>query len=512
MKLFGFEFGRRSEPSPQKNDMLVAARNRYKQLSAKYDAAINSSEHDRHWANADYLSPAAAADPEIRRKLRSRARYELQENSSLGKGICLKKSKDVVGTCPRLQVDLASISRASSTGTVRDDNRMVEVEFNRWARAVKLGNKLRTMYFQFQCDGESFAVESSNRFLPSPVKLDLALYEGDQVTTPYLSGKPNEIDGITFDRHGQPRNYTLLKSHPGGNSYIIGDETMSVRAHSMIHLFREDRPGQRRGIPHVTPALPLFAFRRRFLLATIAAAEIAADHAGVLQTKSGAFDSSENTFDAGVQVDDIFDIDRGMLTALPYGWEMKQMAAEHPTSTIEMFDKCLVAEMARCMQMPFNRAAGNSSGFTFASGKLDRDDYLETIEVEQFDLGTSVLDRVFHWWVREAAFATGVLPIGLSEQLRNGLLKPGTISKSWHFDRKRETDPSKQANADVTYWNAGLLPDDIFFQRIGIDPDDAYQKLGTMMERRMDVGAPLPGRQQIPSAIDEYGESEDADD
>ena len=188
------------------------------------------------------------------------------------------------------------------------------------------------------------------------------------------------------------------------------------------------------------------------------------------------------------------------------------MAAEHPTSTIEMFDKCLVAEMARCMQMPFNRAAGNSSGFTFASGKLDRDDYLETIEVEQFDLGTSVLDRVFHWWVREAAFATGVLPIGLSEQLRNGLLKPGTISKSWHFDRKRETDPSKQANADVTYWNAGLLPDDIFFQRIGIDPDDAYQKLGTMMERRMDVGAPLPGRQQIPSAIDEYGESEDDDD
>ena len=38
-----------------------------------------------------------------------------------------------------------------------------------------------------------------------------------------------------------------------------------------------DRPGQARGIPDITPALPLFAQLRRFTLAVLAAAETAAD-------------------------------------------------------------------------------------------------------------------------------------------------------------------------------------------------------------------------------------------
>ena len=45
-----------------------------------------------------------------------------------------------------------------------------------------------------------------------------------------------------------------------------------VPAAAVIHYFRTDRPGQRRGIPEITPALPLFAQLRRYTLAVIAAA------------------------------------------------------------------------------------------------------------------------------------------------------------------------------------------------------------------------------------------------
>lgn len=51
------------------------------------------------------MSAAAAASHAVRRKLRSRSRYEIQENSSLGKGMVLKKAKDVVGTGPLMAFD-----------------------------------------------------------------------------------------------------------------------------------------------------------------------------------------------------------------------------------------------------------------------------------------------------------------------------------------------------------------------------------------------------------------------
>jgi hypothetical protein len=103
-------------------------------LRAKYDAAQTTHENRRHWANADHLSANAAASPDVRRVLRSRARYEVA-NNSYAKGIVLTLANYVVGTGPRLQM-------------LTDDpaaNRIIEKEFARWAKAVGLAHKLRTM-------------------------------------------------------------------------------------------------------------------------------------------------------------------------------------------------------------------------------------------------------------------------------------------------------------------------------------------------------------------------------
>ena len=48
---------------------------------AKFDSAKTTPENRKHWANADRLSPKAAINPEVRRVLRNRARYEVANNS-----------------------------------------------------------------------------------------------------------------------------------------------------------------------------------------------------------------------------------------------------------------------------------------------------------------------------------------------------------------------------------------------------------------------------------------------
>lgn len=142
-------------------------------VRGKYDAAQTTHENRRHWANADHLSANAAASAEVRRTLRNRARYEVA-NNSYAKGIVLTLANYVVGTGPRLQM-------------LTDDpeaNRIIEMEFARWAKAVGLAHKLRTMRIA-QCEtGECFGLLATNPRVEAPVQLDLRLIEADQVASP----------------------------------------------------------------------------------------------------------------------------------------------------------------------------------------------------------------------------------------------------------------------------------------------------------------------------------------
>ena len=395
-------------------------------LRARYDAAVTNDDNRRHWANADGLSANAANSAEVRRILRNRARYEVA-NNSYARGIVLTLANDVIGTGPRLQV-LTQDAEA---------NRRIEQEFARWSKAVGLAEKLRTMRMARAHDGEAFAVLTSNPKLPTPVQLDLRLLEADQVCTPDLAAlDANAIDGIVFDAAGNPVEYHVLKEHPGETSRRTFLDYDRVPAASVIHWFRADRPGQARGIPDITPALPLFAQLRRFTLAVIAAAETAADFAGILYTDAPAGGEA----DAAEPFEPI-ELEQRALVTMPGGWKMSQLQAEQPATTYAEFKKEILNEIARCLNMPFNVAAGNSSGYNYASGRLDHQTYFKAIRVDQAHLECVVLDRVLAAWLDEAALIPAFLPAGL------GLI--GDWPHQWFWDGQEHVDPAKEASAQA---------------------------------------------------------------
>ena len=116
-------------------------------LRGRYDAAVTSDNNRRHWAAADGLSANAANSPEVRRTLRNRARYEVA-NNSYARGMTLTLANDCIGTGPRLQM-LTPDAEA---------NRRIEREFQRWAKAIRLAEKLRTMRIACAEDGEAWRI------------------------------------------------------------------------------------------------------------------------------------------------------------------------------------------------------------------------------------------------------------------------------------------------------------------------------------------------------------------
>lgn len=400
----------------------------FRRLLGRYDAAGTTKDNYRHWAAADGLSAAAANSPEVRRVLRNRSRYEIA-NNSYARGISLTLANDCVGTGPRLQ--LLTTDAAA--------NRLVETEFMNWAECVGLADKLRTMRLSRVADGEAFAMLVNNPRIDATVQLDIRLIEAEQVTSPtLLLDQSQYIDGIQYDEIGNPVSYDVLKEHPGDQCTAGAIDHDTVPASSIVHYFRCDRPGQIRGIPDITPALPLFAQLRRFTLAVLAAAETAADFAGILYTDApagGEADAAE-PFEA-------IELEKRALLTMPGGWRMEQMRSEQPSTTYGEFKKELLNEIARCLNMPANVARGDSSGYNYASGRLDHQTYYKAIRVDQSQIARVVLDRIFLAWFQEAVLIEGYLP----ESLRT---IDTDLTHQWFWDGHEHVDPAKEANAQKT--------------------------------------------------------------
>jgi lambda family phage portal protein len=403
-------------------------------VRARFDAAQTTPDNRKHWSNADPLAADAAANPDVRRTLRNRARYEVA-NNSYARGIVLTLANDVIGTGPRLQMLLGDPSAASSGPGGQDagTNRTIETEFARWAKAVGLPEKLRTMRMARGQDGETFALLFNNSSLDSPVKLDLRLIEADQVTTPNPSVPPtNVVDGIVFDEFGNPVEYHVLKEHPGSDKAVSAFGGFDrIPAASLIHWFRCDRPGQSRGLPDILPALPLFAQLRRYTLAVIAAAESAANIAVLMKTNAPAGGEA-----ADVEPMTEMEFSPNMAVFAPEGWEPSQVKAEQPATTYEMFKREILNEIARCMNMPYNIAACNSSGYNYSSGRLDHQTYYKAIRVEQAHVEAVVLDRILAAWLAEAVKVFGLGQID-------------DPSHQWFWDGHEHVDPQKEAAAQA---------------------------------------------------------------
>ena len=399
-------------------------------VQARYDAAQTTPSNQRHWAQADWWSPDAALHPGIRRTLRVRARYEAANNSYLA-GMLQTLATDLVGCGPRLQLILPEVSP--------EDARVREIEHSvhEWGRSIDLANKLRLMRIARAVDGEAFAVKQTNPRLPAgSVQLDIKLLEADQVANPLWLLELGQIDGIKLDEAGNIAEWHILKHHPGSLTWAgnVGDW---VSADRVLHWANRTRPGQHRGVGEIVPALELFAMLRRYTLATVTAAETAADFAALIHTNLPGNDGGA----AALPQWDTMPIVRGMAMSLPDGWDATQMRPEHPTTTYSEFEKRLLNQIARCLNLPYIVAALDSSQASYSSMRGDYLVYRKTVNCLRQDLERNVLDPLLDDWLNEAALIDGLIP--------DGLPLVAEWNWRWIWQGWEHVDPTKEADAQT---------------------------------------------------------------
>lgn len=444
----GKPFAGRSARRQALQEFFADARPR--RVEGTYDAARDSTEFQNYWANSDKLDADSAHSKDVRHKLISRSRYEVG-NNGYADGIAQTYATDVVGLGPSLRMQTAS----------HGFNQLVETEFRRWCKAVQFRRKLWCLAHAKHTDGEGFAVLRKNARVGHPVQLDWVLHEAEQCQTPLLPYQDGYIDGIEFDKYGNPLSYDFLRHHPGATGYMSYDMYPErVAAKFVAHWYKMRRPGQHRGVPESASTLNTGAAARRWREATVAAAENIADFSIFIRT---AFQPDQLDTVAPM---DTLNIQKRMMTALPQGWDAFQPKAEQPTATYEMFHRSLINEQARPTNMPFNKAAADSSDYNYASGRLDHQTYYAALDVDRADCDDSVLEPLFKTWFEFAVMAFGWLggnPDALS---------PGAISHLWDWPKHRVADVKTEADSNRIMLSTGEQSLDSLATSAGEDYED----------------------------------------
>lgn len=457
---------------------------RFGRIRAKYEAAQTTAEYTKHWKDADFLGPREANRRDVRRKLTSRARYE-RDNNSYCHGMVSTLAMDCIGTGPRFRLLTASEAV----------NQLINREFAFWCEAVDLAGKLRLLDMCAIVDGEGFALFVDNPLIQrmtARVGLDLRVIECDYVTDSRVNllDKSRNIDGIEFDQHGNPKRYRVLREHPGdGASLMGGDAADWLDANAVLHWFKPTRAGQARGIPEFTPSLPLFAQLRRYTLAVLMNAELVAEMVAFIQTNLPPGSEADT---ATTEAMDEFEIVRGMITTLPAGWQVNQINPTQPTTGYGEFVDRILREIARCLDMPWGLASGDSSQYNYASGRLDIQVYVRRINVRRRAL-ERLLNRIFMAWLEEAMTIPGYLDL-------TGLPPVAEWRWAWHWDGFGHVDPNKEAGALQTLLQLNAISITEWCAINGRDAVEVMQQIAKDNEQMRKLGILPPERPANPAA------------
>lgn len=102
------------------------------------------------------------------------------------------------------------------------------------------------------------AAQAADRGLSVPLQINVL--EPDLLPLDYKATKPggNIVrQGIELDASGRPVKYWMYRQHPGDRDVFARNVTPPepIDAKFMLHIYRQDRPGQLRGVPDLAPVM-----------------------------------------------------------------------------------------------------------------------------------------------------------------------------------------------------------------------------------------------------------------
>ncbi len=366
--------------------------------------------------------------------LRNRSR-DLAENNDYISGYLELLGNKVIGAGGiRLQVK----SRGGDGNLDKEANSTIEAAWKQWGKkgTCDVTGKLSWVEFQrlalisMARDGEVFV-----RTIKSPrvnkFGYVLQMIEADQVdinkNETLANGNIIRM-GVELNPWGKPVAYHVFEHHPGDLYFgASGGRTISVPADEMLHLYRQLRPGQTRGVPWTASVMTRLHHMGAYEEAAIINARYGASKMGFFTRKADSPDLVSDGKDEKGNM--ISEVEPGQMEVLPDGYDIKTFDPTYPSNEYDPFIKRQV-KGASC-GLPgatYSDLSNDLESVNFSSirqGTLNARDSYRTLQRLLIDI---LCEPVYEGWLGQS-LDFGALVIVNGRRGPNSRLSPANFDK-----------------------------------------------------------------------------------
>jgi lambda family phage portal protein len=304
-----------------------------------------------------------------------------------------------------------------------------------------------------------------------PLPFQVQVLEGDYIDVSRDGVLPNgnEIrEGIEFDVIGRRVNYWLFTDHPGANRRLRGTYTSrAVPASEIIHVYRQDRAGQMRGVTWFAPVAMALQdlgdgqdahLMRQKIAACFAAFRIAPE-----EERSG-------TDAAGLGESLI----PGRIQNLAPGEDIK-FSAPPGVDGYDEFTRAVLRSVAAGLGITYESLTGDLSNVNFSSGRMGRMEMDRNVSAWQWLMLIPQMMQPLAAWTLDAINAS--TPAGAKG-----------VEIEWTPPHRMLVDPSREIAALRDKVKAGFTSRQSVIRELGFDPEEVISEIKEDQDKAKKLG------------------------
>lgn len=298
------------------------------------------------------------------------------------------------------------------------------------------------------------------------IPLQLQILEPDFLNTGQENFSPDKdgnftVQGIKFDKNGKRLGYFIFHDHPGGSFRTglnkSGFSTEFVKASEILHIYRQDRPGQSRGISWLAPVMMKLKDYSDYTDAQIVKQKVAACFAGFIHDMESMPDPSTTKDDATDPM-----IEPGSMEVLPPG---KKIEFSNPPRVdgYKEFATQSLHEIAAGLGVTYEGLTSDYSDVNFSSSRMAVLQFQRNIDTWRWGLLIpQFCQPTFEWFLQGASLVSN---------------SDSSAIVVWTPPKREFIDPTKEVPALIKSVRAGFTTLSETIRMHGSDPNEHFTEL-----------------------------------
>lgn len=402
--------------------------------------------------------------------LRSRSRDQMR-NAPVALGALNTIVSHVVGTgltyTPAIDAEFLGLDDEAAEEW-QDD---VKRRFSTWANSLDCDIGRRANFYAIQELAFRSMLESGDVFVLTPriarknkmPTLALQLIEADRVCNPdRKQDTATMVDGIELSSEtGEATTICVTKTHPGDHLKTLQWDKVAIRGgatgrRNVLHLMKQVRPGQVRGVPIIAPIIEPLKQLQRYTDAELNAAVISGLFSVFIKMDADAFDNlfDQDAKDALVSSASGWsgEMESGKAINLLPGESVESTNPGRPNAQFDPFWQAIVRQIGMALELPFEVLTMHfQSSYSAARAALLM--AWKMFRSRRDFLATYLCQPVFELWLEDEVAQGNILAPGF---FADPIMRAAWSNAIWTGDGPGSIDPAKEVDAAEKRVNLGI--------------------------------------------------------